>query len=544
MSSEYRPEGPSMLNIADAMKRAVRCPYRPVYELAQIIHAHYEKVGAPGRIHAQPEADQDARHVLLVGPRGSGKSRLVREAARCVGAPLVVVDAAHLVADVLSGRGVDDWAGRILVAAADDRPTAERAIIMIQDMDCLRDGFNADGREITGAEAQRIVADIIADRSIAIPHPLGWNERIQTSTRALLFVCLGELPDVAFAPGARGSDSVVRAHPYDQLEAHDILPELARHFAYTVVVDRPDAWALRFALTAPESGIIPRYQRLFAAHGIDLVFTEEAVETAVELARVDGRGEYAVSALVRRCVDGLEFQLPELARAGVSHVVVTEETVHLGLPPQLDGELPPPPPTGPFAPVPEDLSAQIEELERELNVQRANDIVQAWWGAFRTVQRSHPEVVLRAGQRLRRRGFGIADAYRAVRATETTNIDCIMLYLDYLRAWKQIMGPKSFREHRRSWVSPHEFPPTGQVPTIAEEVLDILRDHFGVSAGALTEDSSLEGRFALSDAGWREIHQDIVRVFRVPGLPCFDPVVRVRDLTRLVTIAVNARNRR
>lgn len=122
------------------------------------------------RRHGGSPALQPAR-VLIVGPRGCGKSSLVDAVVRAAGAPAVHTEASCLTETGYVGENVENFLAE-LVDAAGNVQNAEFGLLAIDGLHHLAArGPSRSGRDISGSEVQRDLLRMLDGRAA----PLAWS---------------------------------------------------------------------------------------------------------------------------------------------------------------------------------------------------------------------------------------------------------------------------------------------------------------------------------------------------------------------------------
>ncbi len=78
-------------------------------------------------------------------------------------------------------------------------------------------------------------------------------------------------------------------------------------------------------LTQPRNALVKQYQRMFAIDGVELEFTEGAVEAVAEQALLRGTGARGLRAIMEEVLQQVMFDVP--SRDDVERVVITREVV-------------------------------------------------------------------------------------------------------------------------------------------------------------------------------------------------------------------------
>lgn len=86
-----------------------------------------------------------------------------------------------------------------------------------------------------------------------------------------------------------------------------------------------DQQALVRILTEPRNALVKQYQRMFEIDGVELEFTDDAVEAIADQALLRGTGARGLRAIMEEVLQQVMFEVP--SRDDVERVVVSREVV-------------------------------------------------------------------------------------------------------------------------------------------------------------------------------------------------------------------------
>jgi ATP-dependent Clp protease ATP-binding subunit ClpX len=86
-------------------------------------------------------------------------------------------------------------------------------------------------------------------------------------------------------------------------------------------------------LTEPKNALVRQYQRLFELDGVELEFTEEALDEVAEQALKRGTGARGLRAILEEVLLNVMYDVP--SRTDVAKVVITGEVVRDSVNPTL-----------------------------------------------------------------------------------------------------------------------------------------------------------------------------------------------------------------
>ncbi|MDN3516023.1 AAA family ATPase [Aquisalimonas lutea] len=276
--------------------------------LAVQVHNHYKRLAWRG-MHGT-DAGPGKCNVLLSGPTGSGKTRLLESLARCLDVPFAAVDATTLTPSGHQGAGIESVIQALLRDCDWDPACAARGIVYLDELDKLG-GPDPDGR---GAGVQQTLLQCLEGRRVGVQRPNGrW---LSVSTRDVLFVGGGVFArDGRAAGGARPGEDDAR-----WLLRQGLIPELVGRFPVHVPLDPPGIDVLRRLLTEPPDAPVRQMEALLAADGCALQVSGAALERMAGNALRRGMGARGLFAEVEGVLRDALFEVP--GRADVERVNV------------------------------------------------------------------------------------------------------------------------------------------------------------------------------------------------------------------------------
>ena len=277
-------------------------------------------------------------NILLIGPTGCGKTMLAETLARTLAVPFAVCDATSLTESGYVGEDVENILLRLIQAADWDIAKAERGIIYIDELDKIarKEGVNRSiTRDVSGEGVQQELLKIIEGCMANVPpqggrkHP--HQEFLQIDTRNILFICGGAFDgleeivsrriaytgsQMGFLSGSRyrtgpEGNAVNYVTPEDLLE-FGFIPEMVGRLPVVTCLEPLDREDLIRVLVEPRNAIVKQYQHLFTYDGVELTFTQDALEAAAEKALAHQTGARCLRYVVEEALMDVMYELPSL----------------------------------------------------------------------------------------------------------------------------------------------------------------------------------------------------------------------------------------
>ena len=104
-----------------------------------------------------------------------------------------------------------------------------------------------------------------------------------------------------------------------------LIPEFIGRLPVVASVTNLDKVSLVQILTAPRNALVKQYQKLFEMDGVELEFTDAALEAVADQAILRGTGARGLRAIMEEVLQPVMYDIP--SRTDVAKVVITEQTV-------------------------------------------------------------------------------------------------------------------------------------------------------------------------------------------------------------------------
>ena len=104
-----------------------------------------------------------------------------------------------------------------------------------------------------------------------------------------------------------------------------MIPEFIGRLPVITSVHNLDREALIRILTEPKNALVRQYRRLFELDGVELEFTDDALEAIADQAILRGTGARGLRAIMEEVLLSVMYEVP--SRKDIARVVITAEAV-------------------------------------------------------------------------------------------------------------------------------------------------------------------------------------------------------------------------
>ena len=302
-------------------------------QLSIAVYNHYKRLAHNADENKSVEIEKS--NIIMVGETGTGKTLLAKTIARQLEVPFCIVDATVLTEAGYVGEDVESILSRLLMVSDYDVEKAERGIVFIDEIDKIaRKSDNPSlTRDVSGEGVQQGLLKLLEGSIVNVP-PQGGRKHpdqkyIQVNTQNILFIAGGAFDGIKEIIERRVNKQAIGfssektnkveddSYILDKLDATDLrnfglIPELLGRFPIVTHLDKLDEATMLRILSEPKNSIINQFIELFRLDGVELSFTEGALQKIVKETMEKGLGARGLRGTTEKVLEKYMYDIDQL----------------------------------------------------------------------------------------------------------------------------------------------------------------------------------------------------------------------------------------
>ena len=315
--------------------------------LSVAVYNHYKRIMSENK---DTDVEIQKSNILLLGPTGSGKTFLAQTLAKTLNVPFAIADATTLTEAGYVGEDVENILLKIIQAADGDISRAEYGIIYIDEIDKItKKAENLSvTRDVSGEGVQQALLKILEGTIASVPpqggrkHPQ--QEMYQIDTTNILFICGGafdgleKIIESRLGAGSIGFNAEIveknkenidellnQVMPQDLIK-FGLIPEFIGRVPIVQSLKMLDKAEMARILTEPKNAITKQYKRLMDIDGVDLSFTDGAIEAIAAKTLERKTGARGLRSIIESIMMDVMYEIPSDETIG--KCIITEDVVN------------------------------------------------------------------------------------------------------------------------------------------------------------------------------------------------------------------------
>lgn len=293
-------------------------------------------------------------NIIIIGPTGVGKTYAIKLIAKKLGVPFVKGDATKFSETGYVGGDVEDLVRDLYWEAGGDLEKAKFGIIYLDEVDKIASPGDIIGPDVSRTGVQRALLKPLEETEVEIrlpqegfqflenPEEAKKKKKITLNTKYILFVVSGAFQgleeiikkrlkkqSLGFLSEIEGKEekkiNYLKFVTPEDLVNYGFEREFVGRFPVIAVFDPLTVEDLYEILANPNNVIVLNKKRDFKVYGIDIAFTNQALNEIAQRAYREGTGARALARILEVSLIPFERVLPSV---DIKHLAITEDLIN------------------------------------------------------------------------------------------------------------------------------------------------------------------------------------------------------------------------
>lgn len=281
--------------------------------------------------------NEHSNNMILVGPSGTGKTEILRQLSKRIDAPLLITTVTGMSQAGYVGGGTDEILKNLLTLTKGDVEKAERAIVVLDEIDKLAYSGSESGKVSTDG-VQNELLKIVEDGTFYVDiNENGFPSKCKISTKNITFIGVGAFNGMLTTKTERhvgfGADITSKEITKDKIVPEDLIkygikPELVGRMGKIVKLNELDLPTMKDIIKNSDKSAYISKMNLINKMGIklDTQLEDEIVEEIAKLAITKKIGARSINNIVTEMFSNILFDISN-PEEQYSELEISKETV-------------------------------------------------------------------------------------------------------------------------------------------------------------------------------------------------------------------------